>query len=169
MGLPSYRAKLVVLRGNSGSGKSATAQALRAASAHKIALVEQDYFRRFVLKEKDTADGDNIALIEQVTEFALTRDYHVILEGILSFARYGQTLNRLRERCPNSSFYYFDISLEETLRRHATKPNAHEFGETELRAWYRLDDRTGYPGERIISESSSLSETVSQIMAETGL
>ena len=100
---------------------------------------------------------------------ALARDYHVILEGILHFPRYGRMLTRLRARCPSAYFYYFEVSLQETLRRHATKPNAHEFGETELRAWYRPDDRTGFPGERVISESSSLRETVSRIMAEVGL
>lgn len=164
--MPSYGSKLIVLRGNSGSGKSTTAKSLRAASARKIAIVEQDYLRRFVLREKDRADGDNIALIEQVTQFALARGYHVILEGILSFARYGQMLTRLRAQCPSSYFYYFDISFEETLRRHTTKPNAHEFGETEMRAWYEPNDRTGFPDERIIPESSPLPETVARILAE---
>lgn len=166
---PLYGSKLIVLRGNSGSGKSTTAKALRMASARKIAIVEQDYLRRFVLKEKERVGGDNIALIEQVTEFALARDYHVILEGILSFARYGQMLTRLCARCPSSYFYYFDISFEETLRRHSTKPQAHEFGEAEMRAWYQSDDRTGFPGERIIPESSLLPETVALILAETEL
>jgi predicted kinase len=169
MAVPSYRSKLIVLRGNSGSGKSTTAKALREASAHKIAIVEQDYLRRFVLKEKETRGGDNITLIEQVTEFALARDYHVILEGILHFARYGRMLTRLRARCPSTYFYYFAVSLEETLRRHTTKPNAHEFGETELRAWYQPNDRTGFPGEHVIAEASSLTETVSRILAEVGL
>ena len=59
------------IRGNSGSGKSTPATALRMASARKIAIVEQDYLRRFVLKEKDRVGGDNTALIEQVTEFSL--------------------------------------------------------------------------------------------------
>lgn len=166
---PTYSARLIVLRGNSGSGKSATARAVRAASGQKIALVEQDYLRRFILKERDSADGDNIALIEQVTEFALARDYHVMLEGILAFSHYGEMLSRLRARCPDSHFYYFDISLEETLRRHATKPNAHEFGEPELRAWYRANDLTGFPGERIITESATLPQIVARILAETGL
>jgi predicted kinase len=167
--MPSYRSQLIVLRGNSGSGKSTTAHALRAASAHKIALVEQDYVRRIVLKEKDRPGGDNIALIEQVTAFALARAYDVILEGILFFPRYGPMLTRLRAQCLRSSFYYFDVSLEETLRRHATKPNAADFGETELRAWYQPNDLTGFPGERIIAESARLADTVSQILAETGL
>jgi hypothetical protein len=113
--------------------------------------------------------GANIELIELVTEFALARDYHVILEGILSFERYGQMLARLHTQCSNSYFYYFDISFEETLRRHTTKSNAHDFGETEMRAWYRPHDSTGFPHERIISESTSLTETVSQIITETGL
>ena len=49
---------------------SAPARAPRAAaSGQKIALVEQDYLRRFILKERDIADGDNIALIEQAPAF----------------------------------------------------------------------------------------------------
>jgi len=78
-------------------------------------------------------------------------------------------LTRLRAQCPSSYFYYFDISFEETLRRHATKPHAHEFGETEMRAWYQPNDRTDFPGERIIPESLLLPETVASILAETEL
>ena len=36
--------------------------------------------------------------------------------------------------------YYFNISLDETLRRHETKPNFHEFGETRMREWYIEND-----------------------------
>lgn len=36
----------------------------------------------------------------------------------------------------NSVVYYFDITFEETLKRHKTKHNSHEFGETELRTWW---------------------------------
>ncbi len=161
--------KLIILRGNSGSGKSTVAKRLREVSDRKIALVEQDNVRRVILKEKETDDGANISLIAQIVEFAIGRGYDVILEGILKFHRYGNMLERLRGLCPETHVYYFDISFEETLRRHATKPNAHEFGEKEMREWYAHRDLTGFAGEKLISEDSSLEQTIEAIREATGL
>lgn len=48
--------KLIVLRGPSGSGKSSAARAVREAQKQQIAIIEQDYWRRIVLKEKDFLD-----------------------------------------------------------------------------------------------------------------
>jgi predicted kinase len=155
-----FENKLVVLRGNSGSGKSIVAKMLRESGKTKTAIVEQDYLRRFILKEKENEGIDNIALIQQTVEFALDRGYNVVLEGILYFPRYGKMLKMLTEKCPNNYFYYFDVSFEETLKRHATKPNSHEFGEKEMRHWYKPNDRTGFSSEQIIPETFSLEDTV---------
>jgi predicted kinase len=51
-----YRTKLIVLRGNSGPGKSTVAKR----------PVEQDNIRRGILKEKETDDRANIALISLI-------------------------------------------------------------------------------------------------------
>ncbi len=162
-----FESKLVVLRGNSGSGKSTVAKALRDQGKTKIAIVEQDYLRRFILKEKETESANNIALIQQTVEFALSRDYNVILEGILYFPRYGEMLKKLVEQCPNIYFYYFDVSFDETLKRHTTKPNAHEFGEKEMREWYKPNQHTGFDSERIIPESFTIDAAVKKILTET--
>jgi predicted kinase len=164
-----YEAKLIVLRGNSGSGKSTVAKKLREASHRKIAIVEQDYLRRFVLKEKENEGTDNLDLILQTTEFALSRGYDVILEGIFNFARYQRILAQLKDSCIDHYFYYFDISFEETLARHATKSNSHEFGEKEMREWHEPNDVTGFAGEQIISQAHSLQQTVAMIVRQTGL
>ena len=164
-----YKNKLVVLRGNSGSGKSTVAKALRDECNSKIALVEQDYLRRFVLKEKETEGTNNIDLMQQTVEFCLERGYDVILEGILYFPRYGTMLKQLVEKCPNNYFYYFDISFEETLRRHITKPNSHEFGENEMTKWYKPNQLTRFESEKIIPESLSKEEVVKKIFTETEL
>lgn len=165
----TYGSKLVVIRGNSGSGKGTVAKKIRELSDRKIALVEQDYLRRFVLKEKEKEGGNNIDLIFQTVTFALSREYDVILEGILNFSRYGEMLKDLERSCPDNHFYYLDISLKESLERHATKPNAHEFGEKEMTEWYKPRDLTGFANEVVIPEASSLLETVRLIREQTGL
>lgn len=162
-----FKSKLVVLRGNSGSGKSTVAKALRERGQSKIAIVEQDYLRRFILQEKENQGTDSIGLIQQTVEFALDREYNVILEGILYIPAYGAMLKTLAEQCPHNYFYYFDVSFHETLQRHATKPNAHEFGEKEMRKWYKPNQHTKFPTEKIIPESFTLDETVDKILSET--
>ncbi|HUO55871.1 MAG TPA: zeta toxin family protein [Candidatus Paceibacterota bacterium] len=165
----TYNSKLIVIRGNSGSGKGTVARKIREASDRNIAIVEQDYLRRFVLKEKEKGGANNIDLIFQTVTFALSREYDVILEGILNFSRYGEILKNLEQSCPDNHFYYLDVSLEESLRRHATKPNAHEFGEKEMTEWYKPLDLTGFASEVVIPETSAILETVQLIREQTGL
>jgi adenylate kinase family enzyme len=169
----AQQARLIIIRGNSGSGKSTLAaqlrKQLREQTGRKTALIEQDYLRRIVLAERgggQEGKADNVALIEQTALFALNRGYDVIVEGILTFSGYGSMLQRLISECPCHLIYYFDVSFEETLRRHATKPNAHEFGETEMRQWWIANDITGFPGERILSEHSTLDEHLETILRD---
>lgn len=158
-----------MLRGNSCSGKSTIAKALREKANSNVALIEQDYLRRFILKEKETEGTDNIGLIKQTVEFALSRGYNVILEGILYFPRYGKVLKELTDMCPDNYFFYLDVSLDETLMRYATKPSGVEFGEKEMREWYKPNQQTGFANEKIIPESYSVKQTVSKILNETKL
>lgn len=87
---------LIVLRGNSGSGKSSIARAVRARYGRGLALVEQDYLRRQLLKELDLPGGNAAELIAQTVRFALDAGYHVLCEGILHRDRYGPMLDQLR-------------------------------------------------------------------------
>jgi predicted kinase len=170
MRVGSAQTRLVVLRGNSGSGKSTVAKELRAAYGRGVALVSQDLIRRIILKEKDQLGGVNIGLIDQVARYSLEHGYHVVLDGIFYADRYGPMLAGLvcdhlgRSRC-----YYLDVSLEETLRRHLTRPQAAEFGGDQMRDWYRPRDLLAGIRERVIPETSSLQQTVTQILAETQL
>jgi predicted kinase len=162
--------RLVVLRGNSGSGKSCIATEIRARYGRGIALVGQDNLRRTVLRERDVPGGANIGLIDAVARYALGHGFHVIIDGILSAARYGSMLEALyRDYQGVSRFYYLDVPLGETLRRHASRPQATEFGEAEMRSWYR--ERDLLPGgiEQVIPAASSMEETVRLVMHEAGL
>jgi adenylylsulfate kinase-like enzyme len=160
--------KLIVIRGNSGSGKTTAARALRRAvlarnAAKAVAVVEQDYFRRVVLKEKEEGGTEALALIRLVATFAIARGFDVIVEGILGAEKYGEMLGGLMSLADESFVFYFDVSFDETVRRTASK-NA-DFGEAELRAWWNERDVLGVEGEVILEESLSLDDAVARIQA----
>jgi predicted kinase len=170
MSVGSARTRLIVLRGNSGSGKSSVAAALRAAYGRGVAWVSQDLLRRVILWEKDKPGGVNIGLIDQVARYSLGQGYHVVLDGILYADRYEEMLAGLqRDHLGRSCFYYLDIPLDETLRRHATRPLAAEVGEAQLRDWYRPRDLLTSVREHVIPEASTLQETVDRILADSQL
>jgi len=157
--------KLIIIRGNSGSGKSAVAERLRAALGGKVAVVGLDTLRRTILKEPDElANTDIIGLIEQTVTYSLEKDYTVIIEGILSKPKYRDLLMKLMEsaKC-KSSVFYIDVSIEETIERHKTKPIANDVTAEQLRSWYQPKNYLDVPGEVIIDETSTLEQTVDLI------
>lgn len=168
MGSPTTR--LILLRGNSASGKSTVAAELRARYGQGLALVGQDMVRRDVLRERDVPDGANIGLIDTVARYALDHGYHVVVEGILYAAHYGTMLDGLRDdHRGRTHAYYLDVPFAETVRRHATKPQAAEYGEAELRDWYRPLDLLPGGGETVVPATSGLDETVERVLRESGL
>jgi hypothetical protein len=162
--------RLIVIRGNSASGKSAVAAEIRRRHGRGLAIVGQDNLRRQVLRERDVPGGANIALIDLTARFALDHGFHVIVEGILYADHYGRMLTALiADQAGRSRAYYLDVPWTETLRRHAAKPQAAEYGESEMRGWYREQDLLPGRLEQLIPAASSLDETVRRIMAESRL
>ncbi|MGW7006643.1 AAA family ATPase [Streptomyces sp. NPDC054933] len=170
MRVGSRTTRLIVLRGNSASGKTTVAQQVRDRCGPGVALVGQDTIRRTILQDKDVPGTAAVGLIDAVARYALDHGYHVVVEGILSAARYGAMLQALRrDHIGPSRFYYLETSFAETLRRHATRPQAADFGEREMRGWYKpldlLDDRC----EEVIGQESPLEATVRRVLEDTGL
>jgi predicted kinase len=170
MTVGSDQTRLIVLRGNSGAGKSTVARTLREAYGRGMAWVSQDLIRRNILQEKDRPGAANIGLIGQVARYSLDHGYHVVLDGIFYADRYEPMLADLnRDHLGVSRFYYLDVSMDETLRRHATRPQAVEFGPDDMREWHRPKDLLSVIREHVIPETSALHETASLILAETQL
>ena len=132
--------KLIIIRGNSSSGKSTIAMRLQREMGYGTMLIQQDVVRREMLRVKDTPGNPAVQLIGDLAIFGHTIDNDVIIEGILPADRYADMLQQVVKQFDESFVYYFDIPFEETLRRHATKPNAHEFGEDEMREWWSEHD-----------------------------
>ncbi len=170
MSVGSEHTALIVLRGNSGAGKSTVAASLRDAYGRGLAWVPQDLIRRVILRERDRPGGVNIGLIEQTARYCLDHGYHVVLDGILYADRYESMLAALnRDHVGRSHFYYLDVALEETIRRHSTRPQSAEFGPDDMRGWYRPRDFLTSIRERVIEETSTLAQTIDLILAETAL
>jgi predicted kinase len=161
---------LVVIRGNSGSGKSTVARELRTRHGRGCALIDQDYLRRVLLRERDLPGGLAPELIARIAWLALGAGYHVVLEGILAGARYRDVLTDLAAaHRGRSCFFYLDVGWEETVRRHATRPQASQYTVEEMRAWYTERDLLGVAEEHVVPESSSVEETLAFIVATSGL
>jgi len=162
--------RLIVLRGPSAAGKSTVAAELARACASKVAILEEDYFRRVILQRKDEDRTACTRMLHASALAALDSGFHVVLEGILNARYYRWVIGDLAARNPGRSFlYYFDITLEETLRRHQGKPIAGEVAPSSVRDWYSAASPVGHPGEMIIPESFTAQHTVRFIQQTSGL
>jgi adenylate kinase family enzyme len=166
--------KLIIIRGNSDSGKTTVAKAVRSRLGDGLSdntlLVQQDTIRRDMLRERDMPDRRSvIELTELVVEFGRKQGRIVVLEGIFSEKKYGEMLRKMVGAFDEAYVYYFDLPFEETLKRHATKSNAHEFGEKEMREWWKEKDYLNLPNEKILHERVGIDEVVDKITQDIGL
>lgn len=145
--------KLIILRGNSGSGKTTIAKRLQNHFGEGTLLVSQDMVRREMLMVRDREGNISQDLIRQITEYGKGKCEFVILEGIFVKQRYKEMLEELIQFYNGNTYiYYFDLSFEKTLQRHNTRLQAEEFGEDLLRSWWSPNDQLGLEGEKMLTE-----------------
>ena len=157
---------LVVLRGDSGSGKSTLARALQPELGG--VWIEQDYFRRTVLGETGNYSLLSVELVQQSAALALRHGRTVIMDGMFNPRKYSNAFIALRDAHAGPSlFYAYDLSLAETLRRHATRPDkTNDFGEKAMRGWYRGWNPLQGISEERITVSEDLAATVARILRD---
>lgn len=159
-------ATLILLRGNSGSGKSTVARELQRRLGRHTLLIPQDVVRREMLYARDLPGGPTAALIERMARFGAEQCAVTILEGILSSRIYDGLFRALAGMFDEVHAYYFDVSFEETLRRHETRPQRDWFGPGDMRRWWLDHDFTAVFPETVIPEASALEQTVERILAD---
>ena len=159
-------ATLILLRGNSGSGKSTVARALQEHWGPGTLLIPQDTVRRDMLMVKDRPGNPTPALLATIARYGSERCAITIMEGILNAELYDSLFRALPVMFDNIHAYYFDVSFEETLRRHETRPQRHAFSPEAMRRWWVEHDFLTAIPEAIIPEASTLEETVAWIIAE---
>lgn len=163
-------ARLIVIRGNSASGKSTIAAKIRERYGRGLAVVSQDNLRRVVLREHDQPAAANIGLIGLTCRYAISHGFHTVLEGILYSAHYGEMLAGLRDDYGDRSFWWFlDVPFEETLTRHTTKPQASDYGRAELEQWWHEHDLLPGEFEQIIPADTTPEAAAAKIFRHAGL
>lgn len=154
---------LIILRGNSASGKTtlATKLATQLPEDHPLVL-HQDLLRREVLHASDHPGTLAVPLIETLAEFGRSHYRFTIIEGILRRDVYGEMLKRVQATfAPFVWSYYLDLPFEETVARDATKPVP--FGAATLQRWWRDQDQLS--GDRVLTGHSTTA-LAKQIISE---
>ena len=161
-------ATLVMIRGNSGSGKSTVARALRQHFDPKPMLIAQDTVRREMLAVKDRPGNPTPELLADLCRWSAERGGLTILEGILDGDKYSGLFAQLPAIFSRIHAYYLDIPFDETLRRHATRPQAADFGEDAMRSWYRAENPAGVIPEAAFGPDMGVEDMVARILRDIG-
>lgn len=156
--------KIIILRGNSGSGKTTTAKALQKHFGRNTMLISQDEIRRNMLNVEDGMNTKALPLMKELLIYGRNHSDVVILEGIM-YADWYRSLFELAVRLYDAKVYayYFDIPFEETLKRHQTRQQCNEFGEKEMRSWWREKDFSDILHEKIITSEKDIQAIVRDI------
>ncbi|MCA0149491.1 MULTISPECIES: kinase [Rossellomorea] len=158
---------LIIIRGNSGSGKTTTAKRLQEHFGKGTLLVSQDVVRRDMLKVQDRDGNLSMELIRQITEYGRGKCEYVIVEGIFTEQRYGDVLRQLIQFYNGKAHtYYYDLSFQETVRRHNARSKRTEFGEDSLRAWWNAEDYLRVDGEVQLTDEMTQDEIVEMILEQ---
>lgn len=153
--------KLIILRGNSGSGKTTVSKALQEKFGRNTMLISSDMVRRQILHAKD---AEALPLMMQLLKYGRQHSDITILEGIMPVEDYMPLFElAVREYGKDIFAFYYDLPFEETLRRHATKPNRADFGEQDMRRWWKEKNYINIIPERIITKDISFSCAVDMI------
>lgn len=159
-------ARCVLLRGNSGSGKSTVARLLQRRLGRGTLMIPQDMVRREMLYARDGAGTPTVALMIELARWGAANCESVIVEGILDAEVYAPLFDALRETFDPLLAFYYDLPFEETLRRHATKPNHADFGEADMRRWWKERDLAPGLSEEILTADVSAEAAVEQILKQ---
>ncbi|MCI8827197.1 MAG: kinase [Lachnospiraceae bacterium] len=161
---------LIILRGNSGSGKSSVAKALQRKFGRNTLVISQDIIRREMLWVCDGEDTLALPLLTELLRYGNAHCKYIILEGILNADWYRPLFELAIEIFKDKIFaYYYDIPFEETLKRHETKDKKFEFGEKEMRKWWNEKDFIGIIPEKVLKQEISFEEAVNIIFRDISI
>lgn len=162
--------KLITLRGNSGSGKTSVAKALQEKLGPNTMLISHDMVRMQILHVWSREGIEkSLPLMIELLKYGHKHSEVTIMEGILPASAYMPLFEAAKELYGEDIHaYFYDLPFEETLKRHATKPNRHEFGEEDMRRWWQGKDLLGIIPEHILTMDVGFDEAVELIYSDIG-
>src|SRR5699024_5889677 len=156
--------KLILLRGNSGSGKTTIAHKLQNMLGNGVMRVGQDEIRRHMLNASDSPGNLSIELIKHITAYGIAHCEYVILEGIFNKEKYGNMLQSIISNTYIKSYiYYFDLPYAETVRRHHAKAYT-DFSVEQLASWFVEKDTLNVKNEKMIAETMTQHDILTMIL-----
>lgn len=163
--------KLVIIRGNSASGKTTTAKAIQNYYPRGTVMrISQDEIRLGILNVKDRVDNPTAGLIQQIAEFGKEKFEIIVIEGILGSHIYKEIFISLYETFQGEVHtYYYDISFEETLTRHNQRELFKVFGAERMKSWWLEKDMLGFPNETIFTAKQTQDDLVEMIIKDINL
>jgi len=162
--------KLIVIRGPSGAGKSTVAAELHKRCPNPALLINEDKIRFMFNNWQEPAHTASKQLATAMILQGLKSGFDVIYEGISNVKTYDKYFRQILDSHENDNyFFYLDVSFDESLKRHETRPEKSKFGAEEMSKWRDYASLAGYADETIIPESSSLEDTINLIQKITKL
>lgn len=163
--------KLIILRGNSASGKTTTTTAIQNHFPRGMVMkISQDDIRLGILNVKDRAGNPTPELIRQIAEFGKGKFDIIMIEGILGAHIYKEMFTSLYESFQSNVYaYYYDISFEETLARHSQRDLSKVFGAERMKKWWLEKDVLGFPNETLLPSKLSQEEVINIILKDIQL
>ena len=156
--------RLIILRGNSGSGKTTIAKELQRKFGSNTLLISQDVIRREMLMVSDGPDTMALPMLKELLQYGKNHCKTVILEGIMVADWYRSLFELAKELFGNNIYaYYFDIPFEETVKRHKTRAKSSEFGEEAMREWWVDKDYSDVLDEIAITADKDMETIVQEI------
>lgn len=131
---------LIIIRGNSGCGKTSLAKKIQNYYGIKRSLlIQQDIIRRDILHSDDHVGNISIELMMKMIEFGKQNYEVTILEGILRKDVYSEMLKEaVNEFERRALVFYLDISFEQTIKNNNKKEVP--FSTEQLKSWWREKD-----------------------------
>lgn len=157
--------KLIILRGNSGSGKTSVAKALQRKFGSNTMLLSHDMVRMEILhvwSQEGIIKSEPLMI--NLLKYGKANSEITILEGVLPAKEYNKLFEAAVEEYGQNIFaYYYDLPFEETLARHSTKPNRNDFGESDMRRWWKEKDFLPMISEKVLDKDVSFEDAIEMI------
>lgn len=154
----------ILIRGNSGSGKTVLANCLQNHFGYqRCLLLHEDLLRLDILHVKEKETAQTTSLIELMIEWGKQYYPIIILEGILPKRIYGTTLTKIIHEFGAGAFvYYLDISFAQTVKNNEEKESP--FPLETLEKWWLEQDTLGEKERKLTS--ATVKELAEQVLTD---